>query len=99
MASQSKSSYFGPYLVVALQTKFLNSRRPGQEYFKDCLQFLAIVCILFWLYTCETRRRRKEEEEEEDEDEDEDKGEDEDEDEEEEEEEKEDGEMGIIHNL
>ena len=37
MASQLKSSYFGPYLVVALQNKVLNSLRAGEEYFKDCL--------------------------------------------------------------
>ena len=29
MASQSKSSYFGPYLVIALQNRVVNIHRPG----------------------------------------------------------------------
>ena len=45
MAYQLKSSYFGAYLMVALQNKVLNSLRAEQEYFKDCLaEFSNITC-------------------------------------------------------
>ena len=52
-----KSSYFGPYLVVALQNKVFKYvvSELDRDILKIVEQFLAIVLLLFKLYTCETR--------------------------------------------
>ena len=55
MATQSKSSYFGPHLVFALQNQVFKVANLDRNILKIVKHLLEIVFILFRLYTCETR--------------------------------------------